>query len=93
MLPSTLRLAVLAALGGTFAATAAEPAVTTDTRRDVDLVIALDVSGSMEGLIDSAKQRLWDITNELAKASPTPDLRVAILSYGKPGYGEQTGFV
>ena len=95
MLPSkhALRLAVLSALGATFTAAATEPAGTTEPRRDVDLVIALDVSGSMEGLIDSAKQRLWDITNELAKARPTPNLRVSILSYGKPSYGEQTGFV
>jgi hypothetical protein len=64
-----------------------------DNRRDVDLVIALDVSGSMEGLIESAKQRLWDITNELARARPVPALRVAILSYGRPSYGEQSGFV
>jgi hypothetical protein len=62
-------------------------------RRDVDLVIALDVSGSMEGLIQSAKQRLWDITNELAQARPLPALRVAILSYGRPSYGEQSGYV
>ena len=47
----------------------------------------------MEGLIDSAKQRLWDITNELAQARPTPELRVAILSYGSPSYGEESGFV
>jgi hypothetical protein len=63
------------------------------SRRDVDLVIALDVSGSMDGLIESAKQRLWDITNELAQARPVPALRVAILSYGRPSYGEQTGYV
>jgi hypothetical protein len=44
-------------------------------------------------LIDSAKQRLWDITNELAQARPTPELRVAILSYGSPSYGEESGFV
>jgi len=93
-MPSAIRplcLAVLAALGAT--ATNAEPIAAVDTRRDVDLVIALDVSGSMEGLIDSAKQRLWDVTNELAQARPTPNLRVAILSYGNPSYGEQTGFV
>ena len=94
MLPALrpLRLAVLAALGATCTNAFAETIVT-DARRDVDLVIALDISGSMEGLIDSAKQRLWDITNELAQARPTPRLRVAILSYGKPGYGEQSGFV
>ncbi len=94
MLPTIrpLHLAVVAALGA-LATNAAADTVTADERRDVDLVIALDVSGSMEGLIESAKQRLWDITNELAQARPTPALRVAILSYGAPGYGEQSGFV
>jgi hypothetical protein len=72
---------------------AADTLLPNDARRDVDLVIALDVSGSMEGLIESAKQRLWDITNELARARPVPALRVAILSYGNPAYGEQAGYV
>ncbi len=62
-------------------------------RPDVDLVIALDVSGSMSGLLDSAKQRLWDIVNELGRAQPQPRLRVAILSYGNPSYGADTGYV
>lgn len=61
--------------------------------RHVDLVIALDVSGSMSGLIESAKQRLWDVVNELGRAQPQPELRVAILSYGNPEYGQETGFV
>ncbi len=61
--------------------------------RQVDVVIALDVSGSMSGLIDSAKQRLWDIVNELGRAQPQPELRIAILSYGRPSYGAETGFV
>ena len=62
-------------------------------QRQVDLVIALDVSGSMSGLIDSAKQRLWDIVNELGQARPTPVLRVSIVSFGNPEYGQQNGFV
>ena len=86
------RLSTLAALCATCLGAAAEP-VANDARRDLDLVIALDVSGSMEGLINSAKQRLWDITNELAQARPVPNLRVAILSYGAPLYGEQAGYV
>jgi hypothetical protein len=64
-----------------------------EQKQPVDLVIALDVSGSMDGLIDSAKQRLWDIVNELAQANPQPDLRMAILTYGNPSYGEQSGYV
>jgi hypothetical protein len=59
----------------------------------VDLVIALDVSGSMSGLIESAKQRLWDIVNELGTAEPRPQLRVAIITFGNPSYGAHTGYV
>jgi hypothetical protein len=86
------RFAALAALCVPSLA-AADTVAADDARRDVDLVIALDVSGSMEGLIESAKQRLWDVTNELARARPVPALRVAILSYGNPSYGEQAGYV
>lgn len=53
-------------------------------RRDVDIVICLDTSGSMEGLIDSARARLWDVVNSLASARPTPRLRVGLLTYGSP---------
>ena len=59
----------------------------------VDVVIALDVSGSMSGLIESAKQRLWDIVNDIGQAQPQPDLRIAIITYGNPSYGEQGGYV
>jgi hypothetical protein len=65
----------------------------TEDGQPVDLVIALDVSGSMSGLIESAKQRLWDIVNEIAQAQPQPDLRLAIITYGNPSYGEQSGYV
>ena len=33
-------------------------------RRHVDLVICLDTSGSMSGLIESAKQKLWAVVND-----------------------------
>lgn len=59
----------------------------------VDLVLALDISGSMSGLIDSAKQRLWDVVNELGQAQPTPLLRVAIITFGTPAYGAESGYV
>jgi len=95
MLPriNVLRLTAIAAFCATCASATADTLMPPPPRRDVDLVIALDVSGSMEGLIQSAKQRLWDITNELARARPVPALRVAVLTYGRPNYGEQTGYV
>ncbi len=60
---------------------------------DVDVVLCLDVSGSMNGLIDSAKARLWDIVNDLGKVKPTPNLRVALYSYGHTTYPADKGWV
>lgn len=70
------------------AASAATPA-----QRHVDLAICLDTSGSMEGLIESAKIKLWEIVNDLALAKPTPKLRVALITYGNDGHNSETGWV
>lgn len=59
----------------------------------VDLVIALDTSSSMDGLIDSARAKLWDIVNLLARAKPRPVLRIGLLSYGNDGYDSSAGWV
>lgn len=59
----------------------------------VELAICLDTSGSMDGLINSARQKLWTIVNDLAKAEPTPKLRIALLSYGNDGNNPENGWV
>ncbi|MEZ5962689.1 MAG: VWA domain-containing protein [Planctomycetota bacterium] len=61
--------------------------------RAIDLAICLDTSGSMDGLIDSARQGIWAIVNDLALAKPTPKLRVALLSYGNDGHSKDAGWV
>jgi hypothetical protein len=61
--------------------------------KTIDLVVCLDTSGSMDGLIESAKKKLWTIVNDLAKVDPTPDLRVALYSYGNNTYPEASGWV
>jgi hypothetical protein len=59
----------------------------------VDVMLCLDTSGSMDGLIDSAKRRLWTVVNDLAKVEPTPSLRVALYSYGNNTYDAARGWV
>ncbi|HQR06404.1 MAG TPA: VWA domain-containing protein [Gemmatales bacterium] len=61
--------------------------------KPVDLVICLDCSNSMDGLIDSAKRKLWDIVNDFGRAKPTPFLRVALYSYGNDTYTPSNGWV
>ena len=62
-------------------------------RASVELAICLDTSGSMDGLIDAARQKIWAIVNELALAEPTPKLRVALLTFGNDGHPAERGWV
>jgi hypothetical protein len=72
----------------------ANPPVTIDATRPVDLVIVLDTSNSMDDLLDSARARVWDIVNELGRMSPQPELRVGLVSFGSPEVAsEEEGFV
>jgi hypothetical protein len=62
-------------------------------KRDVDLAICLDTSGSMDGLLDAARQKIWSIVNDLALAKPSPRLHVALLTYGNDGHPAEVGWV
>lgn len=58
----------------------------------VQIGILLDTSNSMDGLIDQAKDQLWKIVNEVAKANKHNKevrIQVGLFEYGKsslPGY-------
>jgi hypothetical protein len=49
---------------------------------EVDVVICIDRSGSMQQVIDTAKQKVWSIVNDIAKVRPTPVLRIGLVGYG-----------
>lgn len=51
----------------------------------IDLVLALDTSGSMEGLVTSARDKFWAVVTELSRARPEPDLKVGLITYGGVG--------
>lgn len=61
--------------------------------RNIDIVLCLDVSGSMNGLVDSAKSKLWAIVNQMGSLQPAPNLRVGLYSYGHSTYRQQDGWV
>ena len=85
----TTPLALLLAAAAPLAAQDVAPAPTPR----VELAICLDTSGSMDGLIDAARQKLWSIVNDLATATPTPELRVALLTFGNDGHDATGGWV
>lgn len=60
----------------------ASPKAAPQARPPIDIVFAIDCSGSMGGVIETAKQKIWDIVNQAAQAKPTPQLRIGLLAYG-----------
>jgi len=67
-------------------------AVASPDRPLVELAICLDTSGSMQGLIDTARARIWDIVSDLATANPAPRLRVALITFGNDGHDKENGW-
>ena len=73
---------------------ATTPTKTSPTK--IQLAILLDTSGSMNGLINQARARLWKIVNQLATArrnGQTPHLEVALYEYGKSSIPRSKGFL
>jgi len=53
----------------------------------VEVVFCLDTTGSMGGLIEGAKQKIWSISNKIVRGEPTPDLYIGLVGYRD--YGDQ----
>jgi len=51
----------------------------------IEVAFVLDTTGSMEGLIEGAKVKIWSIANEIVGAEPTPDLKLGLIGYRDKG--------
>jgi Mg-chelatase subunit ChlD len=58
--------------------------VTTDKPR-IDVVFVLDTTGSMEGLIAAAKEKIWSIATTMSSAQQSPDIRIGLVGYRDRG--------
>jgi len=47
----------------------------------VDVVFAVDTTGSMGGLIDGAKRTVWSIATHIRKTDPNAELRIGLVAY------------
>jgi Mg-chelatase subunit ChlD len=75
-----LLLAALAAVGG-FALPAGAAPAPSKPKPKIEVVFCLDTTGSMGGLIEGAKQKIWSISNQIAGGKPTPDLKIGLVAY------------
>src|SRR5216684_1859997 len=51
----------------------------------VEIVFCLDTTGSMGGLIEGAKAKIWSICNQVASGKPVPDLKVGLVAFRDRG--------
>lgn len=60
------------------------PAIAADAKRPkpkIEVVFCLDTTGSMGGLIQGAKDKIWSISNQIAGGKPAPDLKIGLVAY------------
>ena len=51
----------------------------------IEVAFVLDTTGSMAGLIDGAKRKIWSIANTIVDVNPDADIRMALIGYRDQG--------
>ena len=63
----------------------AKKKVDPEKKPKIEVCFVLDTTGSMGGLIQGAKDKIWSIANEIVDAEPTPDLKIGLIGYRDRG--------
>ena len=60
-------------------------AAITNQQQHIEVVFVLDTTGSMSGLIDAAKEKIWSIASNMASAESAPEIRMGLVAYRDRG--------
>ena len=62
------------------------PAVATAQQGNkIEVVFVLDTTGSMGGLIQAAKEKIWSIASSMASAQQAPEIKMGLVAYRDRG--------
>jgi hypothetical protein len=61
------------------------PSFTGAEGHQVDVVFAVDTTGSMGGLLDGAKQTVWSIAKQIKESDPDASIRIGLVGYKDVG--------
>jgi hypothetical protein len=78
-------IAAALAIAAAATASAQELRLQPNARPRVEVAFVLDSTGSMGGLIEGAKQKIWSIANALIARRPAPEVRIGLISYRDRG--------
>jgi len=60
---------------------------------EIEVVFVLDTTGSMDGLIATAKEKIWSIANTMAQSQQAPRISMGLVAYRDRGDGYVTQVV
>lgn len=69
-----------------------QPQILVSKDNKIQVALLLDTSNSMDGLIDQAKSRLWNIVNTLTTVKyngQAPQVEIALYEYGNDGLKDE----
>ena len=58
-----------------------------------DIAFLLDLSGSTNGLLNDFRNNYYFMLNELQSMKPAPEVRFAVITYGRPSFGRNNNYV
>jgi Mg-chelatase subunit ChlD len=61
------------------------PPLAREEPSQIEIAFALDTTGSMSGLIEGAKQKIWSIANQMADTSQEVEIRIGLVGYRDRG--------
>ena len=67
-----------------------------DENTKIQVALLLDTSNSMDGLIEQAKSRLWNIVNTLTTLKyrgKTPTIEISLYEYGNDGLSSEKNYI
>ncbi len=79
-----LRCLMVLLAGGLGGLPVAAPAAGTPAP-GIEVCFVLDTTGSMSGLVEGAKARIWSIASEIARLSPRPDVSFCLTGFRDRG--------
>jgi len=59
--------------------------VANSDKAKIDVVFVLDTTGSMDGLIETAKEKIWSIATTMSSAQQSPEIRIGLVAFRDRG--------
>jgi hypothetical protein len=59
----------------------------------MEVALVMDLSGSTNGLLNDIRNNYYFIINEVQSMKPVPQLKIAVIAYGRPSFGSKTNYV